>query len=786
MSDAGTGGVRTQAQPAWPLRVAVVGCGAMSREFHLPVLAGHPDVRLVALVDRDETRARELARGYAVEAVFASEEALDRSVTDAVVIATPAAHHAPATLTLLARGLHVLVEKPVALNARDAAAMAEAADRHGVVLAVGLFRRLLPSTRLLRALVESELLGPPVSFDIREGSEYGWPAATLGNMRREQAGGGVLMDVGCHALDRLLFVLPGEPCLLDYEDNSLGGIESDCRVRLQVASRGRTLEGEVELSRARTLRNSFQVTCERGVLEVAGGERFKVTVHPTGLALTDAVGERPRAATIAGTWADEHDAPGYESFRAEIDDWLAAIRGGVQPELSGRSALGSARLIDECYSRASLMAEPGVHEGLVHAPIGRAGHASPSRLSREMPGPRAGARRVLVTGASGFIGCRAAEILALREGWDVRALVHNPAHASRIARLPVELVQGDLNDEQAVASAVRGCETVVHCAIGTQYGQRHRIFEVTVGGTRNLAAAALASGVRRLVHLSTMAVYGTAVSGVLDEASPVNPPQGDDYSESKLEAEQLLRRASAEGLDVVMLRPGNVYGPFSRTFTTRPLQYLAKGRLMVVDGHTPSNTVHVDNLVEAIILSLGGDGSLKGEVFVISDGDDLSWRDFYGFFAEAVGIPLLEDTLASVSASRGAARRRPSLLGALGALALSAESKSLLKRVLATDPVGKPGRWLLERFPVMETRLRAMLGMDTPVVYRRAAEADDVLRMMPRPAMLDVAKARRVLGYGPVLARGEALALTLAWARHAQILPHEVRGDTDAPAAVLV
>lgn len=784
MSDAG--GDRTRDQSAGRLRVAVVGCGAMSREFHLPVLAGHPDVRLVALVDRDEGRARELARGYGVGTVFTSEEALDRSVADAALIATPAAHHAPGTLALLARGLHVLVEKPMALSARDAAAMVEASDRHGAVLAVGLFRRLLPSTRLLRSLVESEWLGRPLSFDVREGSEYGWPAATLGNMRRELAGGGVLMDVGCHALDRLLFVLPGEPRLLDYEDNALGGIESDCRVRLQVVFRGRTLEGEVELSRTRTLRNSFQVVCERGVLEVSGGERFRVVVRPNGLALTDAVGDRHRAATIAGTWADEHDAPGYESFRAEIDDWLAAIRGGTQPELSGRSALASARLIDECYARATFMTEPGVDEGLRRLAIGAAAPAGPSPLSRNMPGPRPGAKRVLVTGASGFIGCRVAEILALREGWDVRALVHNPAHASRIARLPVELVQGDLSDEHALAPLVRGCDAVVHCAIGTQYGQRRRIFEVTVGGTRHLASAALSAGVRRLVHLSTMAVYGVNVSGILNEASPVNPPKGDDYSESKLEAEQVLRRAFAEGLGVVMLRPGNVYGPFSRTFTTRPLQFLAKGRLMVVDGHTPSNTVHVDNLVEAIIRSLEADHAIDGEVFVVSDGDDLSWGGFYRFFAEAIGIPLLERSLADVSASSGAKAGRTSLFGALGDLALSAESKALAKRVLATDPVGKPGRWVLERFPAVETRLRAMLGMDTPVIYHRAeSSAADVLRMMPRPATLDVTKARTVLGYGPLLPRDEALALTLAWARHANILPAERSRNADVPAAVL-
>src|SRR5207249_2438481 len=119
-----------------------------------------------------------------------------------------------------------------------------------------------------------------------------------------------------------------------------------------------------------------------------------------------------------------------------------------------------------------------------------------------------------------------------------------------------------------------GCDAVVHCAIGTAWGQRREIFAVTVDGTRYLAEAARGAGVQRFVHLSTMAVYGdeNRMSGILDETTPARPIRGSDYGESKAAAEQMIREAVRKGLPAAILRPARVYGPFSRIFITRPLE----------------------------------------------------------------------------------------------------------------------------------------------------------------------------------------------------------------------
>src|SRR5262249_53104048 len=160
---------------------------------------------------------------------------------------------------------------------------------------VGVFRRLLPATRMLRGLIDAGLLGRPLSFDVEEGEVYAWPTATLGNHRRDLAGGGVLIDFGSHTMDRLLFFFPAAAEVVEYHDNSRGGIESDCIVRLRLTTAaGESVPGRVELSRTRNLRNTFRVTCERGVMELGAGERFRVRVLPHGVAVTDPHSGLPR------------------------------------------------------------------------------------------------------------------------------------------------------------------------------------------------------------------------------------------------------------------------------------------------------------------------------------------------------------------------------------------------------------------------------------------------------------------------------------------------------------
>ena len=748
------------AQNAPRFRVAVVGCGAVTKASLLPVLAGHDRIEVVALVDRDLARARELANAYKIARVHDDAGAIGRDEADGIVLATPPAHHAPATLELVRRGMHVFVEKPMAISAADAEAMVRAAHEAGVVLAVGLYRRLLPVSRLLRGMLESEMLGRPLWVDIEEGGEYSWELATLSVLTRAGGGGGVLIDLGTHLLDQLFFLLPGEASVTRFADNARGGVETDCELELALHTRWGAVPARVELSRTRQLRGTIQVACQHGMLELVRGDFCTLLVHAPPDRVTDPVTGQLRPVSISARWGDEDDIIGYKAFRAEFDDWIGAIDARRDPELSGRSVVQVVRTVEACYSSPDRLAETWVDEGLVTtAEVRRA----PAVATGTKP-------RVLVTGAGGFLGCRTVECLHLGGAWDVRALVRRPGSAARLARFPVDIVLGDVTSASDMAAAVKDCDAVVHCAVGTGWPPEVA-FRVTVDGTKQAADAALAAGVRRFVHISSMAVHGNRVPPQLVESSPLEPGTGADYGRAKYLAEKAVLDAAARGLCAISLRPARIYGPFSRTFTVRPLQALREGRLVLSgDADSPSNMVFVDNVVEAILKALNAPDTECGEAFLINDPDQLSWLAFYQYFAigRNAGVRVTSRTSQDAPAAAGLVSR---WMGGVREIAFSPEVRSLAKKILWTDPVGTlPRRWW-ERSPALQQRVQRTLRIDAAVTYREPSPpAPEVVEFQIDPTLVVCDKAVARLGYTGVVSRDEALRLTRDWATAARLL----------------
>ncbi len=704
--------------PVRPLRVAVVGCGAVTKANLLPVLAGHAGLSIVAVVDRAAARARELAEAYQVPRAETDLAAVLDSV-DAVVLATPPAHHAPATIDLASRGKHVFVEKPMATSLADAEAMVAAAEAAGVALAVGLYRRMLPSVRLLRALLESGEYGAPLAIDAEEGGPYGWQLASLDGLTKTAGGGGVLIDIGSHVIDLLLSVLPGEPVLRSYCDNARGGIETDCVAEFGIELGGQSIPARLELSRTHELRNSIRVRCERATLELPRANFTQILVHPED---QSSEGTEPSPIRLTAEWSGQTPYIGYQAFRDEIDDWVQAIADATVPMLSGRSVLRTVGLIEDCYSHRRPLDEPWTDEG----------------LTPDADTPRVQVtdrRRVLVTGAGGFLGGRAVELLRERYGWDAVGLVRTPGGAARLARWPHEIRVGDVCEAAEMARALDGCDAVVHCAVGTSWPPE-AARRVTIEGTRTVAEAARRAGVRRFVHISTLFVHRRDGSGLLDESIPLEPPQSDDYGQAKLAAEQALEEVARRGLSTVILRPVRIYGPFSKTFTIRPLQALASGEFALRgDPDVPANMVYVDNVVDAIARALGAPADVGGSAYLIADAEQVPLREFYGYFARAAGLPV---PVLGVAALSAAAPRPTGWLGRWTAgartIATSPQLRAFVRRVLDTDPIGTLPRRLWEASPRMQQSLLRRFGADAAVIYRPPAD-------QPRPP---IAYLRRV------------------------------------------
>jgi nucleoside-diphosphate-sugar epimerase len=346
-------------------------------------------------------------------------------------------------------------------------------------------------------------------------------------------------------------------------------------------------------------------------------------------------------------------------------------------------------------------------------------------------------RSVLVTGGTGFIGGRLVEKLVLEHGARVRVLVRDFARACRAARFDVELVPGEVTDPEAVERAARGCAVIFHCAYGNR-GTDAEQRAVNVGGTAAVVRSALQAGVSRLVHVSTISVYGRLpAAGDLDETTPRQPP-GDLYAATKAEGEDLVLDAHRRhGLPATVVQPTIVYGPFGLAWTIDPLTQLRSRRVAMVDGGEGlCNAVYIDDVADGLILA-GTHEAAPGEVFLISGAAPILWKDFYAAYER--------------------------MLGTAATLSLSAAQLRALAR--ERDEAERASREML--VGLRRNGFAASLAA-TPEPFRVLSEP--MIDFFAARARVRIDKARRLLGYAPRFDLDRGMSLTAAWARWAGLI----------------
>lgn len=244
---------------------------------------------------------------------------------------------------------------------------------------------------------------------------------------------------------------------------------------------------------------------------------------------------------------------------------------------------------------------------------------------------------IAITGIGGFIGLRMAE-RARANGWTVRGLDLSPAGAERARAAGAQVVVGSVNDAAAVAAALQGADWVFHtAAIVEEDGPRDLYERVNIEGTRTVCNVAQQLGVRRLVHLSSVMVYGFDYPQDVAEDGPVDG-QGNVYNDTKLASERVaLSFNDPQRLGVIVIRPGDVYGRGSLPWVTRPVQMLRRGVFMLPGrGSGVINHVHVDNLIDGVTLAVEHDAI--GEAFNISDGVATRCDAFFAPHARLAGV----------------------------------------------------------------------------------------------------------------------------------------------------
>lgn len=234
-----------------------------------------------------------------------------------------------------------------------------------------------------------------------------------------------------------------------------------------------------------------------------------------------------------------------------------------------------------------------------------------------------------ILGASGFIGNRAVEILT-EQGQTVYPIVRAQTSLARLSCPNLNFRFANALDQAALTQAFTDCEIVIHSVLGSPGLIRASVTPVY--------RAAQKAGVRRLIYLSSMCVHAQAPAPGTTEATPLNPRQLFPYNSAKIAAEQKLQRLRQRGtVEVVIFRPGIVFGARSRWIIDLANELLEGRAYLLKEGQGICNTIYVDNLVQAMYQAMSVPQA-DGEAFFVGEEERVTWADFYHPFAIALGV----------------------------------------------------------------------------------------------------------------------------------------------------
>jgi len=249
--------------------------------------------------------------------------------------------------------------------------------------------------------------------------------------------------------------------------------------------------------------------------------------------------------------------------------------------------------------------------------------------------------KILVTGASGFIGRKLSLMLA-EMGYEVLALCRNVQHPYLIPHRNIQFIKGDILNIASLEKAMKDCYQVYHTAAMAKMWcpNEHDFYEVNVVGTRNVLQAALKLGVERVVHTSTCGVWGPTLNHPVSENDPRVVGFPIHYERTKYLAELEVKDFVRKGLDVVIVNPSRVYGDGPVT-DSNTVSKIVKGyingtwRFIPGDGKTIANYAFVDDVVNGHVLAM--QYGRKGERYILG-GEDMCFNGLFDMLKQLTGI----------------------------------------------------------------------------------------------------------------------------------------------------
>jgi predicted dehydrogenase/nucleoside-diphosphate-sugar epimerase len=595
------------------LNVGIIGCGRIA-EHHLRFIARTDGVRLVALSDPIISNAQRFAEKYGVRHVYSShEKMLDASSLDVVHIVTPPEFHYQQAADTIDRGVHVLLEKPCTLHLNELEDLYRRAEAKGVLLCPDFIQLFMPLVLQASSVIESGQLGRVVHVDIHLSLDL------QEQQLREAVGlhwsynlpGGIFHNNITHPLYLALRWL-GDPEQVSVAARSLGILPRNVTDHMVIMLSGMHCTANIVLSGGIKPEPYYvQIFCERGNTLVNFDTSTvivkKPSILPNFLRRASCNFHQSYQLSIIGIGNLMKYLRGrlvpYQGLENLIPRFYNSVRQGSPPPVSKELALSVARTEEAVFAQA----------GKLHLDTRKV-------LSNQkfITHPE----KILVTGATGYLGSAVVRRL-VEEGYYVRAFVRPLSHVELLEKLGAEVVYGDIRDVDSLVNACKEMDIVIHMAAALK-GSVEFMLDCAVKGTQNLAEAAKACELKRVVYISSMSVYDAVslrAGELMSESSPLEefPQVRGTYSLAKRLAEDdALSHLQGASPSWTILRPSVIVGNSHDIFSPIGKRI---GNLLLSPGSAKKilRLIHVDDVASAIANVVQNNGT-RARIFNLSNG----------------------------------------------------------------------------------------------------------------------------------------------------------------------
>ncbi len=320
-------------------RIGVVGVGLISLQSHIPAALSLPGVQLTALVDPEVDRATQVLKNFGIQAEVAKSIEDLTGKLDGAIIASPNGTHGSIARLCLQRGIHVLIEKPIAASVDDARSIDEIGQQAGLVVAVGYCTRFRENVLLAKQLIDSEYLGKVESFAYQFGTPGGWPSLSGYHLKTGTSGGGVLMVSGSHFVDRMIHFF-GYPQDFSYWDDSKGGPEANAGFDAMFRAAHGEVHGVARFSKTVRLSGGMVMQTTKGRLILYENDYEPLVFCPN---------DQPNIRQKISLRNQSDGLGELNVFQRQLKNFVDACRQNEKPLISALEGMQSLELMQALY-----------------------------------------------------------------------------------------------------------------------------------------------------------------------------------------------------------------------------------------------------------------------------------------------------------------------------------------------------------------------------------------------------------------------------------------------------